>query len=128
MPILSSVYYYYLFIIIEHGAFFNDVLQNYKISCKCSTWNKACEARPVDKTASKAWRCGQNIQGEMPQNILGIARMVFSALKWVNSKHPLKRSTWNILTKTQKAAFRRPFVFFQGNVSFGEAFASVLYN
>ena len=26
-------------------------------------WSKACEARPVDETASKVWRRGQNIQG-----------------------------------------------------------------
>ena len=37
--------------------------------------SKACEARPVGETASKVWRRGQNIQGVMPQNILGTARV-----------------------------------------------------
>ena len=37
--------------------------------------SKAYEARPVGETASKVWRRGQNIQGVMPQNILGTARV-----------------------------------------------------
>jgi hypothetical protein len=49
-------------------------------------WSKACEARPVDDEASKIWRRGQNIQGVMPQNILGTARMVSIDKKWVYYK------------------------------------------
>jgi hypothetical protein len=67
----------------------------------------------VDDEASNLWRRGQNIRGVMPKNILGTARMVSFAKKWV---------------KTQKAAFRRPFVFFQGNVSLAKLHGFFLYN
>jgi hypothetical protein len=46
----------------------------------------------VDDEASNLWRRGQNIQGAMPKNILGTARMVSSALKWVYfAKRVLKK-------------------------------------
>ena len=46
----------------------------------------------MDDEASNLWRRGQNIQGAMPKNILGTARMVSSALKWVYfAKRVLKK-------------------------------------
>ena len=47
----------------------------YFISRLLCVKSKACEARPVDDTASRVWRRGQNIRGVMPQNIWGTARV-----------------------------------------------------
>ncbi|MBE6899875.1 MAG: hypothetical protein E7479_04325 [Ruminococcaceae bacterium] len=99
MPILSSAYYYYLFIIIESNEFFNDVLQNYCNLLICSTWNFfAAGKRRMD--CHKTYR----------------------------TRFAVFVSRGTLLNnKTQKAALRRLFVFFQGNVSFGEAKMLLFY-
>ena len=54
---------------------------------------------------SNLWRRGQNIQGAMPKNILGTARMVSSALKWVYfAKRVLKKFHVEQNTKGRLAA------------------------
>jgi hypothetical protein len=67
----------------------------------------------VDDEASNLWRRGQNIQGAMPKNILGTARMVSSALKWVYfAKRVLwtmKRAIFGAAVKIFKAQCRRIF-------------------
>ena len=53
-------------------VFFIRILPHF--FCNQKKPSKACEVRPVDDEASRVWRRGQNIQGDMPKNILGTAR------------------------------------------------------